>query len=726
MSLRSLLCLSTILAAAPAWAEEVPNPPPATTAESEAPPQRGDHQGERTDIIVTAPFERTQADILSGTSVLTGEALTRDLRPSIGDTLARLPGVSATSFGPTASRPILRGFSGDRIRVLTDGIGSIDASTTSVDHAPVINPLTADRIEVLRGPSALLFGSSAIGGVVNVIDNRIPRRMPEEAVHVDVIGNYATAGKERSVAGELDVPIAGKLVAHVDGSYLRTDDLRTGGYLLSPQLRAIAATSDEEEVRENATLRGRLPNTAAETWEVAGGLSLVTDRGHLGFSVSRYESLYGVPARLEFQHEEGDDHDHGDHDHDHDHDHEGEEGHGHGHENVRLNLKQTRFDVRGEVETDGFLDRIRLRLAAADYRHDEIEETGEIGTSFFNQGYEGRLELVQRAQGGWRGASGAQLFIRDFDVVGEEKFVPRNTTEQFGLFTLQSLDLGKLRLEGGARYERTALTAQADADLGTPRFERDFDAFSGSLGASYQLADGLRFGLNASRTERAPSAEELFAAGPHAGTQSYEVGDPDFTKEKSWGLEATLRGSIPGVTFALAGFYNWFDDYIYQSPTGQEIDELPVFQYAQADARVWGFEAEARANVATVGATTVSVDALADYVRTTITSVGPAPRIPPLRMLGGIEANGDRLTGRVEVEHVFEQDRVADFELPTNGFTMVNASIGLKPFGRGNATSLTLSANNIFDVEARRHASFLKDFAPLAGRDIRATIRFQI
>ncbi len=701
MLLRPLLLASTMLVAAPAFAEGKPAPAADTPAPAEA--QRGDHSEDRADIIVTAPYEQTQGDILSGTSVLTGQALTRDLRPSIGDTLARQPGVSASSFGPSASRPILRGFSGDRVRVLIDGIGSVDASTTSVDHAPVINPLTADRIEVLRGPSALLFGSSAIGGVVNVIDNRIPRRLPEEAVHLDVIGNYGTAAKERSVAGEIDVPIAGKLVAHLDGSYLKTDDLRTGGYLLSPELRALAASSADPAVRENATLRGRIPNTASETWEVAGGLSVVTDRGHLGFSVSHYDSIYGVPARIGYD--------------------ETTQGEA---EQVRLALKQTRFDIRGEVETEGFLDKIRVRLAAADYRHDEIEDTGEIGTSFFNQGYEGRLELVQRAKGGWKGASGMQMFIRDFDVQGEEKFVPRNTTEQYGVFTLQSLDMGPFRVEGGARYEQTSLTAQADAQIGTPRYERSFDAISGSLGASYQLADGIRIGLNGSRSERAPAAEELFANGPHAGTQSYEIGDPTFAKEKSWGLEATLRGSAPGVSFALAGYYNWFNDYIYQSPTGEIIDDLPVFQYAQADARVWGFEAEAKADLATFGTTKLSIDGLADYVRTTITGVGPAPRIPPLRMLGGIEANGDQFNGRVEVEHVFEQDRVTDFELPTNDYTMVNASLAFKPFGRGNATSLTLSANNLFDVEARRHASFLKDFAPLAGRDIRATLRFQI
>ncbi|TKD51647.1 TonB-dependent receptor [Sphingomonas baiyangensis] len=716
-----------MLVGIPALAAEDERPKP--TAASAA--DQRDHEDVPENIIITAPYQRDQIDVLSGTTVLRGAELTRQIRPTIGETLARQPGVSSTAFGPNSSRPVLRGFQGDRIRVLTDGIGSIDASTNSVDHAPVINPLLADRIEILRGPSALLFGSSAIGGVVNVIDGRIPRDLPDEAIHIDAIGTYGSAAEERSIAGELEARIGGNLVAHVDGSYTRTDDLRTGGFLLAPTLRGIAAASDEEEVRENAALRGRLPNSSAETWEVAGGLSVVTDRGHLGFSVSRYESNYGIPGRIEFQHEEGEDHDH-DHDHDHDDDHGDEHGHdeeehGHSHENVRLALKQTRFDIRGEIETDsGLLDRIRVRLAAADYRHDEIEESGEIGTSFFNQGYEGRIELVQRAIGGWRGATGAQVFIRDFNVIGEEKFVPRNTTQQAGLFTLQSFDMGALRLEAGARYENTQLKAQADGDIGTPRIRRNFDAFSGSVGASLALGEGIRAGVNLSRSERAPSAEELFAAGPHAGTQAFEIGNPGFEKEKSWGVEGTLRGGVAGVTFALAGFYNWFDDFIYQTPTGEEEDGLPVFLYAQQAARVWGFEAEASARLAQLGEVAINVDGLADYTRQTIEGEGPAPRIPPLRLLGGLEAQATQFGARVEVEHVFEQDRVAAFELPTPDYTMVNAAVSFRPFGAGNATSLIVSANNIFDVEARRHASFLKDFAPLAGRDIRATVRFQL
>ncbi|QIG81433.1 TonB-dependent receptor [Stakelama tenebrarum] len=688
---------------------------PAAAQQAQESEQTDPHEETAPEIIITAPFARAQVDVLSGTSVVSGEELTRSLKPTIGDTLASQPGVSATSFGPNASRPVLRGFQGERIRVLTDGIGSVDVSNTSVDHAVAINPLTADRIEVLRGPAALLYGSSAIGGVVNVIDNSIARRLPEEPFHAEAIGSYGSAANERSISGVLDVPLAGIIVAHVDGSYSKTDDLRTGGYILSDPLRAIAAQSDEEEIRENAELRGDLTNSAAERWTVTGGLSIVTDTGNLGFTISHYDNQYGVPPRLEFEEE------HHDHEDDHGHDE-----HGHSHENVVLAMKQTRYDLRGEIETGGgFLERIRLRAAAADYEHSEIEDSGEIGTSFYNQGYEGRLELVQSALGAWQGAIGGQFFVRDFNVIGEEKFVPRNRTEQYGIFTLQSFDWGAFKAEAGARYESASITAFADEDLGNPDLNRSFDSFSASLGASYAIGDGLRIGLNGTRSERAPSAEELYPNGPHMGTQSFEVGDPTLDSEKAWGLEATFKGAGAGWSFSASAYANWFTDYIYDYQTGAEEDELPVYQYAQTDATYYGFEAEASYRVGWVGAYAINLDGLADYVRAELEDGSAVPRIPPLRLLGGIEAQSDTLSGRLEVEHSFEQTRITAFETPTDGFTLVNASVSWKPWG-DSGTSLTLSANNIFDVVARRHASMLKDFAPLAGRDIRVTARLQL
>lgn len=660
------------------------------------------HRPQSAEIIVTGAYQRPQLDVLSGTSVLAGPELTRELRTTIGDTLAGQPGVSTTSFGPNASRPVLRGLQGQRVRVLTDGIGSFDVSNTSVDHAVAINPLTADRIEVLRGPSALLFGSSAIGGVVNVIDARIPREIPDEPIHIDALATYGSASDERSASASIDVPVGGKFVFHLDGSYSKTDDLETGGYVLSRRQRQIAAASGDADIAALADLKGTLPNSAAETWEVAGGVALITEGGNLGFSFGHLDNLYGVPVRYSLDPAV-----------------EAEE--------VRIGVRQDRADLRGEVEMgEGFFDKLRVRVGAADYTHEEIEESGEIGTTFLNQSLESRLELVQNDRNGWQGASGIQYFERDFNVIGEEKFVPKNDSYQFGLFTLQSLDLGKVRLEAGVRYEHSKLKARADADLGNPDIRRSFNAYSGSIGASYDLTDTVRIGLNLTHSERAPSAEELFPNGPHAGTQAFEIGDPDLGKEKSNGIEATLKGAGDGYDFGISAYYTDFADFIYEQETGAVLDDLPVYQFMQRDAEFYGLEAEASLRFARVGDVAMLVDGLADYTHATLKNAGPVPRIPPLRLLTGLEARTDRLQGRIEVEYVDDQDRVAAFETPSENYTMVNASAAFHPFGRDSITSVLLSANNIFDVEARRHASFLKDFAPLAGRDIRLTVRFSL
>ncbi|MEH3107973.1 MAG: TonB-dependent receptor [Sphingomonas fennica] len=674
------------------------------------------------DIIVTAPVVRSERDVLQGTSVLAGEALARDLRPTIGETLTRLPGVSATSFGPSASRPILRGFQGERIRVLTDGIGSIDVSNTSVDHAVVIDPLLAERIEVLRGPSALLFGSSAVGGVVNVIDTRIPRARPDGGYRLGGIATYGSAANERS--GELagDVSVGEFLVLHADGSYLKTGNLRIGGNALSPTARAAALgqvglpqEGDEPiDFAANAAIANKLPNSFAETWTAGAGASIITDSGQLGISYSHYDSFYGIPVRYATA--------------------VGQEQ-----EAPRLDIVQNRVDLRGEVETGGgLLDRIRVRAGQATYRHFELEESGEIGTAFYNNGLEGRIELVQARRGAWSGASGVQYFNRQFNVVGEEAFLPRNETNQTGLFTLQQLDFGAVKAEAGARYEWTDQAAKNDPDARFFTGKRSFGAFSGSLGGSYGLADSFRIGLNGSYTERAPSAEELFANGGHAGTQAYELGDPDFRLERSWGIEATLHAHSDRLNFDASAYYNRISNFIFENQVDQGICEaaagqygavdreveLPCFRYTQAAARYYGFEADLSAKLFTLGTTRINADVLGDYVHANVVDRGPVPRIPAPRVLGGLEAQGDAFTARGEVEHVFQQDRTAAFETRTADYTMVNASLSFAPFGRDDKTQLIVSANNIFDVTARRAASFLKDFAPLAGRDIRATIRF--
>jgi iron complex outermembrane receptor protein len=681
-----------------AEAEEPQVEEPKETSESQAATPEDPHADHTQDIIITG-FARNRDDVMSGTSVVSGAELARELRPTIGETLARQPGVSATSFGPNASRPVLRGFQGERVRVLTDGIGSLDASNTSVDHAVAINPLTAERIEVLRGPSALLFGSAAIGGVVNVIDARIPRRVPDEDAHVAAILTFGSASDERSANATVDVPIAGKWVIHADANYSKTGDLRIGGFVLSRALREEAAASGDADIRALAQLKGRLPNTAAESSDVALGLAYIDGETNFGFSVNRYDSLYGVPVRFSLE--------------------PGAEA-----EAPRIDVRQNRADARAEIDTgDGLVDSVRFRAGYSDYRHDELEEAGGIGTTFLTKGMEGRLELVQSKRGGFSGGLGVQYFRRRLNVIGDEKFLPENRTSQFGIFAVENFEKGPIRAEAGARYERQNVSAEADSDLGNPAAKRGFDAFSGSLGASYELVKGLRFGLSGSHSQRAPSAEELFANGPHAGTQSFEIGDPDLGKEKSWGLEATFSAEGDGYSLSASLFRSWFDDYIFERRTGAVVNGLPVFQIGQADALYSGVELEGSLRVARTGGVTFNADAVADYVRATIEGAGPAPRIPPFRLMGGIEAQAERVQGRIEVEWTAKQDRLAELETSTRGFTIVNASLQFKPLKNNRNTSITLAANNIFDVDARRHASFLKDVAPLAGRDIRLTAR---
>ena len=714
MSRLSFLLASSCLLAAPALAQQT------TPAESPPPAPPAQHVDEHThhhggeEIVVTGHLVR-ELDLLAGKSVMSGTELQRDLRPQLGDTLAKQAGVSATSFSPGASRPVLRGFQGERIRVLTDGIGSIDVSNTSADHAVTIDPLTAERIEVLRGPAVLLFGGQAIGGAVNVIDRRIPRTVPKDGHHIDVTAGLASAADERSIGAAADAAVGnGGVVLHVDGSFRKSDDLRAGGYVLSPELRAEQLEIAEEELQEGhqeeadealelANLRGEIPNSATEQKSAGLGAALIRDNFNIGASVSLFDSDYGVPMRPGVEH----DHENG----------EGEEE-GHGAAPVSISLRQVRGDLRGEYKFDeGFLEGIRLRVGAADYEHTEFEGD-EVGTVFNSRGIEGRLELVQRDRNAWRGASGAQYFHRDFEAVGAEAFLPPNTTSQLGLFTLQEFELGAIGVEAAARIERS------HAESKSIGIERSFTALSGALGASYAIAQHVEAGINLSRTERAPSAEELFSTGPHIATQAFEVGNPDLRKESSVGAEAYFRVDRRSIELNLTGFANWFNDFIFEAATGAEQDELPVFQYFQRDATYYGFEAEVSAPLFQAGGFRFVGDVVADYVRATVKGAGPVPRIPPLRLLGGLEAQSDKLDGRVVVEWVADQDRVAEFETPTDGHTLVNASLAWRPWGKARESALVLSASNIFDVDARRHASFTKGFVPMAGRDIRLSARF--
>ena len=661
--------------------------------------------------IVVTGVRRPAGDILGGVSVVAKEQLAHDVRPSIGDTLQNQPGVTASSFGPVASRPILRGLSGERVRILSDGIGSLDLSSSDPDHAVAINPLTAERIEVLRGPSALLFGSSAIGGVVNVIDTRIPRRVPDGPVSGDALVQYGSAANERSASGALNAPLGGNFVVHVDGAYSKFDDLETGGHILSKDLREIAAASPDPEIRALADLKGKLPNTAGRTDDVAAGVAYVDGDLNIGLSYNHHDARYGVPIRFTLDPAIEP-------------------------EVPTIDAHQDRGDVRANVPIGGFFKIFEFRGGISKYRHNELEEDGEIGSRFFSNGGELRADLVQTERGGWGGTTGVQYLNQDARIRGDEKYLPDSRNRQLGLFTLQSLVRGPVRFEGGMRVEFTRLHANDDeriaeiaeeigdefgeeTDLGLEPVSRNFTVWSASAGANYEFAPGWRAGVSLSRSERAPAIDELFSLGPHGGSQQFLIGDPDLKPERSVGAELSIHRTTGPVHVQGSVYYSHFSSFIFQAPTDEIEDRLPVYEYRQGKANYFGFELQADTKFGKALGIDWGGEVVADAVRATIRNFGPAPQIPPFRVLGALTGSRGQVDARLELERVAAQRRTAPNETDTDGYTLVNAALDYHPFAAHPELSFTLEGNNLFDVVARRPTSVLKDYAPLAGRDLR-------
>jgi iron complex outermembrane receptor protein len=677
-------------------------------ADPAVPPTPGDAAAAHPDAdqaIVVTGVKRSAGDILGGITVMDKELLQHEVRPSIGETLASQPGVTASSFGPTASRPILRGLQGERVRILSDGIGTLDLSASDPDHQVTINPLTAERIEVLRGPSALLFGSSAIGGVVNVIDTRIPRSVPDVAVRLDALAEYGSAANERSGNLSVDVPLGGHFVAHADGAYSKYDDLRIGGFVLSKPLREEALASPDPDIQALADLKGTLPNTQGRISDIAGGLAYVDGDTNIGFSVSHHAFKYGVPIRFSLD--------------------PGDEA-----EQPVLDGRQTRADARVNIPIGGFFKIFEFRGGISKYHHDELNPEGEVDSSFRTKGGELRADVVQTERGGWGGTSGVQYLNVNVRLSGDEKYLPDSSNKQLGIFTLQSLVRGPVRFEGGLRVETAHLDADEDAQIaanggviGTMPFSLDFTPISASLGANYEFAKNWRAGLSIAHNERAPAIDELFAQGPHGGSETFEVGNPALKKEAGNSVELSVHKTSGSIHVQGSLYYSHFSNFIYQAPTGEVRDGLPVFSYREGKANYYGFELQSDAKFGKALGINWGGELVTDAVKATVKGFGPAPLIPPLRVIGALTGSRGQFDGRIEVEHDFAHDRTAPIETSTPGFTLVNASLDYHPFAANPELTISLQANNLFDVDARRSTSILKDFAPLAGRDIRLSAR---
>ena len=659
--------------------------------------------GQSGPIVITGS-RLPSPDVLGGVSVLDEDEMTHDLKPSLGDTLADLPGVSASSFGPSSSRPILRGLSGEDATILIDGLTSLDLSASDPDHAVAINPLTAERIEVLRGPAALLYDSSAIGGVVNVIDDRIPRKVPTD-LDADLLLNYGSGANERSGNAGVDVPLGGHFVVHADGAYSKYDDLRVGGHLLSDPLRREALASPDLAIRALAELKDKLPNTAGRVDDVATGVAYVDGDLNLGLSYNHHDAKYGVPIRFSLDPDIIP-------------------------EAPTIDAHQDRGDARANIPLGGFLKLFEFRGGISKYHHDELGEDGSVDSSFYSNGGEVRADVIQTNESGWGGTSGVHVLTQAARIRGDEKYLPDSRRRNLGLFTLQTLEDGPFRIEGGLRVEFARLNADADPQIaasGGAHFAapmaRSFTPLSASVGGNYEIVRDWRLGLSVSHSERAPSTEELFSFGPHGGSQQFLVGNPDLGLQRSNGVELSLIRTAGPVQFNGSLYYNHYSNFIFQAPTGQIEDGLPIYEFREGPTKYYGFDVEADARLGKALGINWSGELTADAVRAKITSFGNAPEIPPFRILAGLSGTRGPLTGRVEVERVSRQDLTAPEETPTSGYTMANASFDWHPLSDDPDLTLSLTANNLFDVNARRHSSDLKDYAPLAGRDIRLTAR---
>ncbi|HQR90158.1 MAG TPA: TonB-dependent receptor, partial [Caulobacter sp.] len=455
-------------------------------------------------VVVTAAPYAVSADNLTA-SVAIVDRTDLDLAPptGLGDLLSGMPGVRSTAFGAGASRPVVRGLAGPRVQVLTNGVGQIDASALSPDHQVATDPGEAERIEVLRGPAALAYGGSAIGGVINIIDDRIASRAPDGGYSGRLLASGATGDDSYAVSGAIHAAV-GPLVLTLDGLKREADDYEIPVFAESRRLLA-----SEGETAEGGG--GKLANTAVELEAIGAGVSYVGADGFIGVSVKKTDTSYGVPG--------------------HAHEEEGAEEEG----PVTIGLTQTRIDLRGEYnKAIGPFAKVRLSAGHADYKHTEFEGDA-VGTRFMSDGYEGRVELVQAERGGWKGAVGVQGLRRNFDAQGDEAYVPRTKITEYGAFTQQRVEKAGWGYEGGLRIDYR--------DLDSLKGQADFTNVSGSLGVFARPSDAVFFGLAVSRNSRAPTEAELYAEGPHVATRGFEIGNPNLDAETAWSVEATAHYS---------------------------------------------------------------------------------------------------------------------------------------------------------------------------------------
>lgn len=658
--------------------------------------------------VSASALSTSSADMASPVTVLSDDELLDRRSATLGDTLADQPGVSASHFGAGASRPIIRGMDAARVKILSDGAEVQDASTISPDHAVALEPMLSQQIEILRGPAALLYGGGAIGGVVNVLDRKIPTAIPKKGYegNIELRGNTAA----REGVGAFDITGGwGNFALHAEGVKRDAGDYRPGSGW---------AGGSKVEGSYNRTETGSV------------GASWIGTRGFLGLAFTRQTSRYGLPGHdhsYEGCHTHGnslhcpggDDHGH-DHgaDSDHDDDHDGDDhdhDHAHEHSVPYVDLRSERWDLRGEYRDPlPGLAKVRLRAGITNYRHDEVED-GAIATTFRNKARDGRIEFEHHPIGGLRGVFGAQLTQRDFSALGEEAYVQPTRTNNHALFLLEEYRFQNFRLEAGLRHERQ----RVEVESAQP--DRRHTGTSASVSGTWHFAPEYSLGVSLSRSQRLPTAEELYANGLHMATRTYERGDDRLKAETSNNIDVSLRKHTGATTFSITAFHNRVDNYIY-ARTLDVYEQLRLIQYAQGDASFHGLEAQVRHRLNSNFDVTLFGDAVRGQLDESEGSRN-LPRIPAHRFGTRIGAYWEKWSGQLEWYRVAKQRYIADFESTTPGYSMVNLRIAYD--GKLGSTPYQIFArlNNLTNELAFNHASFIKDAAPLMGRNLMVGMR---
>ncbi|MFT7301002.1 MAG: iron complex outermembrane receptor protein [Porticoccus sp.] len=638
-------------------------------------------------VISASPLEESSAGINQSASVLTGENLYRKAAATIGETLQDEPGVTNSGFGPGVGRPVIRGQAGNRVKVMQDSLGTLDASSASGDHVITTEALVAERIEVLRGPATLRYGNGAIGGVVNVIDNRIPDSLPDKTTGA-VEYRHNSANDQDSTVVIVEGALNNNWAWHLDGLYRDSNNTRIDGYAQPPE-------PGEEPAEHNST-HGYIDNTDTRAKSGTAGISWIGEKGFVGVSIGQMQNLYGIPPEV--------------HHHDDDPDEEEEA------ELIRVDMDQTRFDLKSEW-TDilpGF-ELGRLRIGYNDYEHVEIEN-GAKGTRFTNEAIEARVELLHQEVVGWTGAIGFQIEDRQFAAIGEEAFIPKSDINNGGIFWVGETSHGNWSYELGLRVDHQNI----DPEDGT---EISHNTQSLSLGGLWQMTDDQSLSLSFSRAQRAPAIEELLSFGPHHASESFDIGDEGLDEETSHNVEFGYQYHGQGyVDLHINLFYNAIEDFIFKRNTGviDPEEELTRYQYQQEDANFKGIEA----NMSLQLNDRWRVELFGDHVRGKLEDNGNVPRVPPLRYGIALGYEVAQWSSRLKLTEVEEQNNPGDFEEETDRYSRLDGHVHYHVDAANGAWLISLKATNLLDEEIRNATSFLREIAPEPGRSLELGLRY--